>query len=134
MSKQYSNIDDAVFSRFRENEWVVRNIVTVPTNFEVIAKSEYIRVTTIADKFGINMNSARGMVNVDIFTPFGQGIKRYTQIADYLDALLVGKTIYLQDGSIQLGESALAPVGQDKANPSLHRTRYVINFNYFGVK
>jgi hypothetical protein len=132
---KYANLEADIFSVFNSGTWKATNIQTVPANFtaENLGK-EYIRVNIIPSGTGVNLKSVSGVLIIDIFIAAGQGPKRTGLIADILDGFLVGKERRTSSGgSTQLLGSSLSDEGNDKANPTLHRSSYTIPFNYFGV-
>jgi hypothetical protein len=121
-------------SVFGTNSWKAENIATFPSNFTgSVASNKYIRVHVIPSGLGVNLKSSSGQVLIDIFTPAGSGPLEVAQIADKLDAYLVGKSYSNSGGVIQLFNSSLQHRGFDSANPALHRSVYAIPFNFSGV-
>ena len=131
---KYEALSKDIFGVFGTAEWKAENIKTYPSNFVgVDAGNRYIRVQVLPQGTGLNLKSASGQVLIDIFTPAGGGPIEAMLIADRLDAYLVGKSKQTGAAVTQLGNSALASIGQDKANPALHKSQYSIPFNYYGV-
>lgn len=131
---KYEASTKCILNVFGTPEWKAEGIKTYPNNFiGVDTGNRYIRVHVLPQGAGLNLKSASGQVIVDIFTPAGGGPMDAVEIADRLDAYLVGKSRSLPEGTTQFGNSALQHLGSDKANPALHRSSYVISFNYFGV-
>jgi hypothetical protein len=131
---KYENLHGDVFSVFGSQSWLAENIKTIPSNFNTAnIGNEYIRISVVPSGYGINYTSSSGQLLIDIFTPAGSGPTRSAQIADRLDAYLVGKSITLHNGRTQFGKSSLSQFGPDGANPALFRSIYSISFNFFGV-
>ena len=57
-----------------------------PENFykELEGDKEFINLTVIPDSSGVNMMSVSGICILDIYTPAGEGPRRYAEIADHL--------------------------------------------------
>lgn len=133
---KYKQLYSAVYGVFASTLWTGQNIPTYPMNFNIPSGVfEYIRVDVVS---GSPNNAAfpmsvAGQLIIDIFTSAGQGIERARDIADILDAYLAGKVLKASKGSVQLQESVMTLTGIDKNNPSLHRAKYTISFNYYGV-
>lgn len=131
---KFADTEKAVFAVFNTVAWKATSIVTFPDNFVGKAPdNEYIRVSVICGGPGVNIKSVSGVLNIDIFTPSGDGPSRASAIADVLDAYLVGKMLDGTDGKVQCNFSNLTSLGVDRANPALSRALYTISFNYFGV-
>lgn len=130
---KYLNLQDDIFSIFNSNTWKAENIKTFPANFVAVSQgNEFIRVSIISSKSGININSVSGVLIIDIFTSAGNGPKQPSFIADKLDQYLAGKSVTTQANAVtQLMESTLDFRGVDKNNPALFRSLYTIPFNYF---
>lgn len=131
---KYTSLTDDVYSIFGNPLWKAEGILTIPDNYAGTGE-EYIRVSIVASEF-LNMNAPRscsGQLLIDIFTPAGVGLKRATTIADRLDSYLAGQNIGTSmSGRTQFVTSAFSPKGNDRANPGLYRSLYVIPFKYYG--
>lgn len=131
---KYNELQKDIFSIFGTQTWKDENIKTVPSNYSGAALgNEYIRITIIPGREGLNLTSSAGVLSIDIFTPAGDGPNRASLIADKLDEFLIGKHISANLNATQMGRSTLQPFGVDKDNPALYRSIYSITFNYFGV-
>lgn len=130
---KYLNLQEDIFSIFSSNAWKAENIKTFPENFiSINPGNEFIRVSIISSKAGINLISVSGVLIVDIFTSAGNGPKAPSLIADKLDLYLSGKSVATQSkATTQFLSSTLDLKGLDKDNSSLYRTMYTIPFNYF---
>lgn len=133
---KYEALQTDIYSIFATSAWIAEAIKTVPENYVSTALgNEYIRVSIVSS--GVDnqgpLCSANGQLIIDIFIPAGNGALRAVRIADKLDTYLAGKTFKIApSGNTQLGRSALTFMGVDKADSSLYRASYSINFNYFG--
>jgi len=132
---KYANLDTKIFALFGTSSWTAEGIKTFPANFVAMdAGTEFIRVSIIPAGPGINLKSVSGIVLIEIFVEANKGPKRASYIADKLDIFLSGKNLMPTTKiAIQLGSSAISPLGNDPDNPSLYRTSYTIPFNYFEV-
>ncbi len=131
---KFVGVETDIFSVFATPQWEAEDIKTFPSNYIAVGSGkEFIRVSVVPSGAGINRNSIKGILIIDIFIPAGQGTRRAFEIADALDSHLVNKTIpHLLDTSrTQFGFSSISPSGVDKDNPSLYRVSYSITFNYF---
>jgi hypothetical protein len=131
---KFVSLEQDVFSVFASPEWVAEDIKTFPTNYIAVSSGkEFIRVSVIPSGNGLNRNSTKGILIIDIFIPAGEGTRRAFEIADALDSHLVNKSIkHLTDtAQTQFGFSSISPNGVDKDTPSLYRVTYSITFNYF---
>lgn len=129
---KFSSLVSQIFSIFGSSEWLAENINTVPQNVTLVnSPNEYVRISIIPSKAGINTDSVAGILIADIFTKAGDGPTSSYDIADRLDSYLAGNTITLGKESIQFYDSTLTPKGVDTDNPTLFRTSYTINFNFF---
>jgi hypothetical protein len=133
---KYKNLQTDVFSVFGSDTWKAENIKTFPSNFNPSNQgNEFIRVTILSGKPGINVYSVSGTFVIDIFTSAGLGPDRSITIADKLDQYLVGNSIQSSLGTItQFLNSTFESRGLDKDNPSLYRSIYTIPFSYFEVR
>jgi len=133
---KYKNLQTDVFSIFGSDTWKAENIKTFPSNFNPSHQgNEFLRVTILSGKPGINIHSVSGIFVIDIFTTAGVGPDRSITIADKLDQYLVGKTIQSFSGAItQFSNSTFETRGLDSDNPSLYRSIYTIPFSYFEVR
>lgn len=132
---KYEVIFSSVFSVFAKPEWVLEEIETIPSNFTKGTRgTEYISVSVLPSGPGINLNSASGILIVDIYTAAGEGPMRAAVIAGRLDAYFVGKSILTGNNRLQFGASSFAPKSIDSADPTLYRSAYSIPFNYFEVQ
>jgi len=130
---KYSATQEAVFSVFSTEAWLSENIKIFPSNFTgKVENSDYLRVTILSSDTGINLTSARGLLNIEIFTVKNKGPSSSNLLADTLDAYLQGKSIKVDAGVIQFSNSSLSPDGIDRDNSDLYRTLYTIPFNFFG--
>lgn len=131
---KYSNLQDDIFSVFASVGWGAENIKTYPSNFLAVNPgTEFLRVSILPSREGLNLKSSSGLMMVDIFVPAGKGPTRANEISDKLDSYLVGKSLSTAGGVTQLTKSYLNVIGQDKDNPSLFRVTYTVPFNYFEV-
>lgn len=131
---KYSDAETGVFSIFSSQDWMDTEIATFPSNFGGDAPlDEYIRVSIVSGGEGVNIASSSGIIMIDIFTPYGTGPARASEIADTLDAYLVGKTLDAGTGTVQLIGSTFSGNGADRANQALFKSLYTIPFSYFGV-
>jgi len=131
---KYDDSIKAIYSVFDMAGWKALSIPTYPSNFvAAVPGNKYIRVTPIFGSEAIDIRSSSGILNIDIFTPAGEGTANAIAIADHLDAYLVAKLLSGTNGKVQFGNSYLASQGADKSNNSLYRHLYTIPFNYFGV-
>lgn len=130
---KYLNLQEDVFSVFNSAAWKAENIKTFPVNFVPVNQgNEFIRVSIISSKPGINILSVSGVLLIDIFSSAGNGPKQPSTIADKLDQYLVGKSVKTQTNAVtQFGNSNLDFRGLDRDNLSLARSLYTIPFNYF---
>lgn len=130
----YENLHKDIFSVFGAAGWVAESITTFPENFTgAVSSREYIRIKILANTEGLNISSIAGLLMIDIFVPAGGGPLRSSQIADRLDAYLVGRSLHLSSGHTQFWRSSLSNFGLDTDNASLFRSIYSIPFNHFGV-
>lgn len=134
MNKYSAYLND-IFSIFATTAWKNENIKTYPDNYiQVNAGQEFVRVHSLLSGTDQN-NIMSGILIAEIFIPAGSGPSRAYSIADKLDNYLAGKTIATAlNGNTQLFSSSLATLGADPINKGLHRYKYTIPFNYFGVK
>lgn len=132
MSK-YDVIDKAVFGIFGATTWQSEGIKTFPSNFtSSVSGNEYIRVSIINGTS--QRNQVSGQVLIEIFTPAGEGPKRATSIAGKLNNYLEGKSfVDIDNNNVQFQFSTLSGRGLDVDNKALHKSLYVINFNFFGA-
>lgn len=131
MSK-YATLVLDIFSIFGSPEWELEEIRAIPSNFSMsLEEKEYIRIGIISGEKGPNLNSVSGIVNIDIFTPAGEGDLRASQIADVLDRFMNGKSKATGSGVTQFMASTLSNLGLDSANPALYRSQFSIPFTYF---
>lgn len=124
-----------VFSIFGKTEWVTAFGAnkTFPQDFTG-GGDEFIRISVILSGTGVNRVSASGVLIIEIYTTAGLGPARQNVIADLLDSFLENKSVITEGGkSTQFQNSALMPLGTDKANPALAKARYELPMNYFGV-
>lgn len=130
---KYLNLQDDVFSIFNSTAWKAENIKTFPANFVAVDQgNEFIRVSIISSRPGININSVSGVLIIDLFTTAGTGPKQPSLIADKLDLHLAGKSVTTQSKAVtQFSNSTLDFKGVDRDNPALFRSSYTIPFNYF---
>ena len=124
---------DYVFAFFGSPLWTSRNIATYPQNFvKTDGLREFIRINIVVGP-GIDKGSSTGLLKVEIFTPAGQSIDRAVDIADALNDTLENKTF----GQIQYTNGSMYHVDPDSTkdyeDPTLFKSIYTINFNYFGV-
>lgn len=133
---KYEDSTKILLSYFTLPAWTDANIITQPANYSgAIATNTYVRVSVIQSRPGqlySKTDIVSGQLIIEIFTPIGEGPATAQQIADVLDALLVGKIKNSSTGYVQTGLSFLTSYGQDKANPSLFRHIYNIPFTYSG--
>lgn len=134
MSNKYSSMLQDIFSIFSLNAWKLENIKTFPESYiQVNAGNEFIRISILANETD-QKNIAKGILVAEIFIPSGNGPSRAYSIADKLDNYLAGKVISTTaNGNTQFFSSSLATLGADPVNKGLHRFKYTIPFNYFGV-
>ena len=131
---KYTETYKGIFSIFGTQEWLLKDIQTVPFNYSTVTTDTYIRVNIIASGEGINLSSTSGQVIIEIYTPAGQGPLGSAVIADSLDQFLVGKTVDCPlGGRVQFLKSGISIRGLDTANPALYKTMYVIPFSFYGV-
>jgi hypothetical protein len=131
---KYTKVERSVFSIFGQNSWKNESINTWPADFVPdTAGAEYVRVNIISNGAGLNKTSVSGILIIDIFTAAGSGPTRQNFIADKLDGYLENKSIPTLAGVTQLQNSALRPLGLDKANTNLSRASYEIPFHFYGV-
>jgi hypothetical protein len=132
---KYKVLQDDIFSIFAGAAWKAEKIETQPTNYVGNdVGDEYIVVTIIPSGPGANRVSVSGVMLIDIYTSFGEGPLRANLIADKLDQYLSNKTLATITGkNTQCFDSNMTPRGQDKDNPTLHRSLYSIPFKFFGV-
>lgn len=134
MTQKYANLEKEVFRIFGSSSWKNENILTVPSNYQSNASQEFIRINIIPNGSGLNLESLKGLLIIDIFVVAGKGPSRISVIADKLDLYLVGKSFIAQSGAnLQFGNSSLSFEGLDKDSPTLYRAGYSIAFNLFGV-
>jgi hypothetical protein len=134
MPSKFDTLQKSLFSLFGAAGWASENIKTFPENYvDPTPGNEFIRVAVISGEEGINLTSSAGIILIDIFTPSGEGVLRRGQIADKLDQYLVGKTVQLNGGALQLFKSSMVSMGVDRDNASLFRSNYSIPFQFFGV-
>ena len=132
MGKYFSSTE-SVFSVFASDAWKAEGIPAVPTGAELSpSPDEWIRLDLLLGNKGVNTVSTKGQLLIDIFTPFGNGPVRASQIADILDAHLACQSVQLVGGVAQFGASTVAFMGRDRANSSLAWAQYAVNFNFFG--
>lgn len=132
---KYSSLTTDIFSIFSSVEWLAESIQTFPVGFtQTGGFEEFIRVNVVTDNTK-DIKIVEGQVLIDIFIQSGKGPNRANFIADKLDKYLAGKMLMTTPlkGSTQTASSTLAHIGIDSANASLHRYRYTLPFNYFGV-
>jgi len=139
MTGKYETLHNDIYSIWASANWSNENIKTFPENFiGQVPNKEYIRVSILPSDRSMDtsyqhLGSVSGQVMIDIFVPAGKGPIRASQIADRLDAYLVGKSVQSGQGLTQFQTSTLSNFGFDKANASLFRAIYTIPFTYFGV-
>ena len=132
MGKYFSSTE-SVFSVFASDAWKAEGIPAVPVGAELVpSPDEWIRLDLVLGDHGTNTVSTRGQLVIDIFTPYGNGPMRASQIADILDAHLACQSVHLVGGVAQFGASTMAFMGRDKANQALSWSQYAVNFNFFG--
>jgi len=133
VGKLDSAVDD-IFSFFGSFQWTSENIATYPQNFvKTSGVSEFIRLNVILGPLNINRSSATGILKIEIYTVAGQSVDRAIAIGDKLNSYLENKTI----GRVQFTSSSLYHL-DDATNriyedPTLFKSIYSINFNFFGV-
>jgi len=131
---RFKDIQASIFSLFTLSEWTTHSINTYPANFiPDTAGQSYIRIKILPSSIGIDKNSKRGIILIDIFTLLGTGPSDYMEIADKLNSLLENKVLTTASGVVQLSNSAMADLGIDPDNQTLYRVQYSIPFNYYGV-
>ena len=131
---KYADMTKLVYSIFGTTGWLAENIKTIPSDFTAENLGDtYIRVSIISDGTEITKRSSRGIINIDIFTPAGEGSAVANSIADRLDAYLSFQTKSLPSGSLQMMESSMNSLGVCKDNSSLTRSLYSVPFYYYGV-
>jgi hypothetical protein len=131
---RYSTVLNDIFSVFATPQWVSQDVKTFPDNFvSVDAGNEFIRVSVIPQSRGLNRNSIAGVLQIDIFTPAGNGPKGVMALADKLDQFLKNKSFMTASNNTQMLDSTLSLRGKDSANPALFRSVYTIPFNSYGV-
>jgi hypothetical protein len=132
---KYTSSQTDIFSVFDSAGWKAEGIHTFPADYQGSGLgSEFVKISIIPSGAGVNRASISGLVIIDIFTPAGLGPNRQNVIADKLDTYLQNKFLNTASGgTTQFFSSALKPLGQDKANPSLSRSSYEIPFKFFGV-
>jgi hypothetical protein len=125
---RYSQTDSDIFSVFGSEEWEDKEIPTFPSNmsFDKVPR-KFILLNIIKSGAGVNLKSISGQLIIDIFIAAGEGPTQASNIADTLDAFLVGKTL----NKTQFFESSTTELGKDKVNPTLYRIQYVIPFQHF---
>lgn len=129
-----TEIYSKVYSVFATPEWVAENIKTIPANFAgETGATEYVRISILLSDGVVNRKSGTGVLNIDIFSEAGLGMKATNAIADTLDDYLESKTMPANGINIQFGQSSSSPMGPCRDNNALYRTIYSISFNYYGV-
>jgi hypothetical protein len=123
MINRYQELENDVFAIIRE---ATTDLPIFPANFNVDAP-EYIRVTIISSRKGVNVTSIEGQVIFDIFITAGTGPSKLTFIADQLDGYFLGESLR----NTQFFESAYTPLGRDRDNPSLYQGQYTLTFKHF---
>jgi len=70
-----------------------------------------------------------GMLFMDIYTKSGHGDERPAQLCDIVSEVFDNKTT---TNNVQFFLGSVEDKGMDSANPSLRRSEYRVNFNYYG--
>lgn len=132
---KFVDLEREIFNLIEANKAAFVNVKVYPANFvSVNPGNNFLRVTVISTGSGINLKSVSGLLTVDIYVPVGEGPRNTSLIADKIDTYLVGKSYNTSgNGTLQFGNSALAPGSVDRDSPSLYRSTYSIPFNFYGV-
>lgn len=96
-------------------------IKVYPANYQgKISGNEWIRLNVLPEASVPMYGGQRTdvLININIFVPAGQGIRRAAEIADAIDALFLGNIL---DGDIQVTNSYLTTLGVDPINKGLYR-------------
>ena len=124
---KYSQAQDNVFSVLDAMKAEVR---AYPSGFDGDkGDPPYIRVTIVPSGPPLNASSISGVLLVEIFTAWGEGPARSSELADTLDRYLQRKTV----GTTQFFSSSMDRQEQDKDNATLARVIYSLPFAHFGV-
>lgn len=127
---KYLDATLSIYSVFDTVTWKAEQIVTVPENYAGSESATFIKVFIIPRDLGVNKESVRGIVLIDIYTPAGLGVVGSLRIADKLDNYLAHKTLDVNGGSTQFMSSSVSHHGVDKALPTSHRSVYSIPFTF----
>jgi hypothetical protein len=132
---KFVNLETEIFNLIEANKAEFNPVRVYPANFvSVNPGDKFLRVTVIPTGPGINLRSVSGLLTVDIYLPVGEGPRNTSLIADKIDTYLVGKSYSTTGGgTMQFGNSTLAPGSIDRDSPSLYRSTYTIPFNFYGV-
>ncbi len=133
---KFKSLQTDIFSIFGSDSWKSENIKTFPANFiPNNAGNEFLKITIVSGRPGLNIYSVSGVFIADIFTTAGSGPDRPVMIADTLDQYLVGKVVQNSSGAVtQFSNSTFEMRGLDRDNPTLNRSIYTIPFDYFEVR
>ena len=127
---KYSGAEQAVFDVLDSTPWKAEDIKTFPTGFDgEMGAPPFIRVTLVYSGPSVNHRSTSGVLNIEIFTAWGQGPRPASNIADKLD----GYFQHISYGVTQFFYSNLSAYIKDSANSDLGRAIYSVPFSHFGV-
>ncbi len=132
---KFASLEKDIFDLIEANKAAFSSFKIYPSNFvSVNPGNKFLRVTVIPTGPGINLKSVSGILSVDIYLPVGEGPRNTSLTADQIDTYLVGKSYSTSgNGTLQFGNSSLAPGSIDRDSPSLYRSTYTIPFNFYGV-
>lgn len=127
----YEDVSKAIYSLFQTPLWLSTGLSVVPEGlYEIPQKAGLIKISFA----GIDSRYYRkGILHIIIHTEINKGPGDHLHFADCLDNLLAGKSITINNFSIQFAESKLNGLGKDTVNTALDRHQYSINFTYAGV-
>lgn len=127
---KYRKAQDEIFSVLASTAWSAENIKSFPSGYDGDkGEPPFVRFTVVPGGVPINAGSISGVLQVEIFTAWGQGPAPASDIADTLDKHLQRRTI----GTTQLFNSSMDGQVRDRDNPGLARTLYSLPFSHFGV-
>jgi hypothetical protein len=131
MSK-FSSLEKGIYTVFGNKSWTDLEIPTIPSNFIYEKEGEFVRINIIPSDSSVNLASLGGMLIIDIFTEVNLGTRRAVELADLLDEFLFSKNVlYSETENIQFFNSNLVHNSVDPDDPSLFRSTYTIQFQFF---
>ena len=127
----YEDVSRAIYSLFKTDSWLLNGLSIIPEGlYEVPQKYGVVKISFSELD---SRHFRKGILYIIIHTEINKGPGDHLHFADCLDNLLVGKSMTINNFSIQFAESKLNGLGKDTVNTALDRHQYSINFTYAGV-